>query len=185
MNNDFDIILLNSIQNFITEHDRVFKTENVYGFAFWYPAEGSSLSCAIGTYERLEQQVKEYKQSGYINIETNDTDGITEWLKWSGPEEGWVGTYSDAFDDLNSYLLELIKTKKVKLYSDYLRKSITKNIKKIRSVVPDSDKIIFLFTYGFFDLELMHQNTADNYLKWHNEQQKTERLHELIKYRSQ
>lgn len=185
MDNEFDLLLLNSIQNFITEHDQIFKTEKVYGFAFYYAAEGSALSCVIGTYERLEKRVEEFIQSGYINIETNDTEGIMEWIKWFGPEEGWIGLDSNSFKDLNSFLLALIKTNKVKLFSDYLRKRITKNIKKIRSIVPNSDKIIFLFTHGFFNLELMHQirriNSTDSYLKWHNEQHKTERLHDLIK----
>ncbi len=185
MNDEFDNSLINCLQRFIKEQDNVFANENVYGFAFIYPPEGQSLACAIGTTERLEEVVYKYIKLGYKNSDTNNHEGLKEWLKWSGPEDGWAGLHSDAFSELNAFLQKLIKEKKIKLYSDYLRKRITKNIKKIRKLAPNCKDCVFLFAYDFFSLELANYNkrinTIENYLKWQKEQIKAESLSNLIK----
>jgi hypothetical protein len=175
-------LLLSAFENFISEHYFLFDQETVYGLAFYYPAEASSICCTIGTIQGMKKTADEYYKLGYRNKNTGDHAEIFDWLKWSSPEE-WTGLESNAFEKFNKALLEKIKNFEVEEYSDFLPNLIIESGKQLEEMMPVKN-IPKVFSYGSFDLELSDLtrklNAFEVYEKWEIEMNRSLKLNDVI-----
>jgi hypothetical protein len=72
------------IANFRYLHD-----EQIYGFAFVAPPEGTWVTCAFATEEGLTRVAADYARLGYRTRRRDPMPLLRSWLRRANPDDGW------------------------------------------------------------------------------------------------
>jgi hypothetical protein len=80
--------LASTVARTIARYRGEHSEEALYAFAIVLYPQATSVYCAFATDVSLNNVVEEYLSRGY-RIGGDSANALADWLRWSGPEDGW------------------------------------------------------------------------------------------------